>query len=415
MTIVFWLVVIALTAGTLLMLVRPLLKASQPAEREERRKHRSVYRQQFRELRQDFHCGAIGREPYRQARRELMRRLLEESGTTKMTPPPRQALGRRLPVLTIAVCLPVASVLLYLLLGNPLAMTHPVPQEPQTADRPHLSATGLDVLAERLKRKLERNPGDGRGWALLARSYVELDRHAASVPAFEKAVKLISGDAQLLVDYADALGMVNGRKLDGRPAELIHKALEIDPNNTKALLLAGTIAFRQGDYAGAVEQWEAVIAGAPPGSQLADEVRASIAEARSLLGGDPTTLIARGETPGTAVPHAISGTVSLAPTLAGKVAPTDTLFVFARSADGAPMPVAVVRASPKDLPFTFRLDDSNSVMPGRRLSEAGKVVVVARVSKTGTAMSQAGDLQGISGTVGVGSEGVNITIDTELR
>ena len=345
----------------------------------------------------------------------MRERLLEESGTTKMTPPPRQALGRRLPVLTIAVCLPVASVLLYLLLGNPLAMTHPVPQEPQTADRPHTSAAGLDVLAERLKRKLERNPGDGRGWALLARSYVELDRHAASVPAFEKAVMLTSGDAQLLADYADALGMVNGRKLDGRPAELIHKALEIDPNNTKALLLAGTIAFRQGDYAGAVEQWEAVIAGAPPGSQLADEVRASIAEARSLLGGDPTTRIARGETPGTAVPHAISGTVSLAPTLAGKVAPTDTLFVFARSADGAPMPVAVVRASPKDLPFTFRLDDSNSVMPGRRLSEAGKVVVVARVSKTGTAMSQAGDLQGISGTVGVGSEGVNITIDTELR
>jgi len=110
---------------------------------------------------------------------------------------------------------------------------------------------------------------------------------------------------------------------------------------------------------------------------------------------------------------AISGKVTVAPSLAGKGSTIDTLFVFAREANGPPMPVAIVRGTRKDLPFTFRLDDSNSMMPSRKLSDVGTVVIVARLSKSGQAMPQSGDLEGMSQPVKPGTEGVTIVIDRE--
>jgi cytochrome c-type biogenesis protein CcmH len=110
---------------------------------------------------------------------------------------------------------------------------------------------------------------------------------------------------------------------------------------------------------------------------------------------------------------AISGKVTIAPSLASKGAATDTLFVFARETNGPPMPVAIVRATKKDLPFNFRLDDSVSMMPSRKLSDVGTVVIVARLSKSGQAMPQSGDLEGVSQPVNPGAEGVAIVIDRE--
>ncbi len=110
---------------------------------------------------------------------------------------------------------------------------------------------------------------------------------------------------------------------------------------------------------------------------------------------------------------AISGKVIMGPNLAGKGSSTDTLFVFAREANGPPMPVAIVRATRKDLPFTFRLDDSVSMMPSRKLSDVGSVVIVARLSKSGQAMAQSGDLEGMSQPVKPGTDGITIIIDRE--
>jgi cytochrome c-type biogenesis protein CcmH len=110
---------------------------------------------------------------------------------------------------------------------------------------------------------------------------------------------------------------------------------------------------------------------------------------------------------------AITGKVVMGPSLASKGSPTDTLFVFARETSGPPMPVAIVRASKKDLPFTFRLDDSTSMMPSRKLSDVGMVVIVARLSKSGKAMPESGDLEGMSQPVKPGTDGITIVIDRE--
>jgi cytochrome c-type biogenesis protein CcmH len=111
--------------------------------------------------------------------------------------------------------------------------------------------------------------------------------------------------------------------------------------------------------------------------------------------------------------RSITGKVTVAPSLAGKGSSTDTLFVFAREVNGPPMPVAIVRATKKDLPFTFRLDDSTGMMPSRKLSDVGTVVIVARLSKSGKAMPESGDLEGMSQPVKPGVDGITVVIDHE--
>jgi cytochrome c-type biogenesis protein CcmH len=362
-------------------------------------------------------------ELYQQARRELERRLLEETGATETTPTmARRQVSSRPVALALAIIIPTVSGLLYWELGNPLAMTQPTAASLSaqgSSDDAHPSADALEALVERLKQKMEENPNDGVGWVLLARSYVGMGRHSEAVPIFQKAVTLIPDDAQLLADYADTLGVVHGRKLEGPPEVLIQQALKIDPHNVKALMLAGTVAFNRKNYARAAKDWEQARANLPADidPEMTQQLMAAIAEARSQLGGGQESMPEYAESAApaqpTGQPRAIRGTVTMAPSLAGKGSSTDTLFVFAREMSGPPMPVAIVRATKKDLPFTFQLDDSTSPMPSRKLSGAGTVVIVARLSKSGQAMPQSGDLEGTSQPVKSGVDGITVVIDRE--
>ena len=426
MTIIFWFIISTMTVFVLGLILWPLLKRTAAAVTGEQEKTLSIFRQQFAELGQDRANGVITDELYEQARRELERRLLEETGATETTPTiARRQVNSRPVALALAIIVPTVSGLLYWELGNPLAITQP--DEPSlsgqgSSEDAHSSSDGLAVMVERLQKKMEQNPNDGVGWGMLARSYMAMGRHADAVPNYEKAVKLIPDDAQLLVDYADALGVLHGRKLDGKPEVLIQQALKIDPRNVKALMLAGTVAFNRKNYARAAKDWEQARANLPADTdpEMTQQLMAAIAEAQGQLGGGQEQVPAYAEPAAPAQPtgqtgqsRAISGTVTVAPSLAGKGSSTDTLFVFAREMSGPPMPVAIVRATKKDLPFTFRLDDSTSPMPSRKLSGAGTVVIVARLSKSGQAMPQSGDLEGTSQPVNSGVDGITIVIDRE--
>ena len=423
MTIIFWLIASTMTVLVLGLLLWPLLKRTAAAATGEQEKTLSIFRQQFAELAQDRANGVLTDELYEQARRELERRLLEETGATETTATTaRRQVSSRPVALALAIIVPTVSGLLYWELGNPLAITQPT--EPSlsaqgSSEDPHSSSDGLAAMVERLQQKMEQNPNDGVGWGMLARSYMAMGRPADAVPIYEKAVNLIPDDAQLLVDYADALGVVHGRKLEGKPEVLIQQALKIDPRNVKALMLAGTVAFNRKNFARAVKDWEQARANLPADTdpEMTQQLMAAIAEAQSQLGGGQETVSASAEPAAPAQPtgqlRAISGTVTVAPSLAGKGSSTDTLFVFAREMSGPPMPVAIVRATKKDLPFTFRLDDSTSPMPSRKLSGAGTVVIVARLSKSGQAMPQDGDLEGTSQPVQSGVDGISIVIDRE--
>jgi len=314
-------------------------------------------------------------------------------------------------------------------LGNPAAMTHPAasPMAAQGgAGDERQMMEGLNTLMERLKKKLEQNPNDATGWAMLARSYMAMERYADAVPAFDKAFKLNPNNADMLADYADALAIHQGRKLEGKPETMIQKALKVDPNHVKALMLAGTIAYNRKDFSLAVKDWERARANLPPGSDPEDgeQLAAAIGDAKQRMGGAPMMAAANAPVAQSAMPadhppvkkagasHAITGKVVLGPGMAGKTLP-DTLFVFAKDVAGPPMPVSIVRASKKDLPFTFRLDDSTSPMPSRKLSDIQTVVIVARLSKSGQAMPGSGDLEGMSQPIKPGTENITVVIDRE--
>jgi cytochrome c-type biogenesis protein CcmH len=422
LTIIFWLIASSMTLLILGLLLWPLLKRT-VAVTGEQEKTLSIFRQQFAELGQDRANGVLTDELYEQARRELERRLLEETGTTETTPTraPREVSSRPVAI-ALAIIVPAVSGLLYWELGNPLAMTQPTAASMSAqggSEGASPFSDGLGPLIERLKQKMQQNPNDGTGWALLARSYMGMGRYAEAALAYENATKLIPDDAQLFADYADAMGVLHGRKLEGKPEALIQQALKIDPRNVKALMLAGTVAFNRKNFARAAKDWEQARANLPADvdPEMTQQLTAAIEEARSQLGGGQSMMSGLTEPAAPAQPagqpRVIKGTVAMAPSLAGKGSPTDTLFVFAREMNGPPMPVSIVRASRKDLPFTFQLDDSTSPMPSRKLSSAGPVVIVARLSKSGQAMPQSGDLEGTSQPIQSGGEGIAVVIDHE--
>lgn len=294
-----------------------------------------------------------------------------------------------------------------------------------------MGVSQIEGLITKLAERLKAAPDDAEGWAMLGRSYGVLGRHAEALPAYRKVVALKPNEAQGYADLADAVGTTNGRSLDGEPEQLIAKALSLDPNNPKALFLAGTIAFNRGDAAKAAKQWELALKGMDPASEMTQQLRAALDSARERAGLPPLAAaaaeaMAAGQAPNAAVaagdaaqapPAAaaagasIQGRVSLSDKLKAKASPEDTVFIFARPVGGGRAPLAILRKQVKDLPLDFTLDDSLSMSPAMRLSGAREVQVGARVSKSGTAIPQTGDLQVISGTVAVGAKGIKLDIN----
>jgi cytochrome c-type biogenesis protein CcmH len=426
--LLFWVIVIVMIVATLALILPAILKPSQVAMTDAIVEKRAIFRQQFDEIAQDKTNGILDATQYDVAKSELERRMLDEIGTSSVltsNSKPDHRLAAALLVL-----LPLAALVIYNKIGSPESIkipavsplvsstATPTPESAQTSE--HKMGGDIEPLLALLKSKLEKNPGDGAGWALLARSYVELRRHAEAVPAYEKAVKVIQDDPQLLADYADALAVVNGHDLTGKPEELANQALKLDPHHTKALLLAATAAFNRKDYKVAISHWEQLQQDLPADSDVLPEVKASLSEVYALASVKPPVVSAKAaikiSSPEqmAAASAGVSGTVKIAPALASKLDPAATVFVFARATNGPPMPLAIVRTTAKDLPYTYHLDDSSALMPSNKLSQASEVMIVARVSKTGDAKSQTGDLQGISAVIKPIGDKVDIEINQVL-
>jgi len=274
----------------------------------------------------------------------------------------------------------------------------------------------IAAMVEQLAERLKARPDDAEGWQMLARSYAAIGKHAQAVEAFRKAAQLRPDDPALLADFAFAVAMTNGRNFAGEPTQLVARALKLDPKNPKALALAGTVAFDRKDYPVAVQYWERLASVESGDSQFGEQIRVSIAQARQLAGMPPAAGAAAGPAAATAAAVAspsakVSGTVTLAPPLKGRVAPDDTVFVYARAADGNRMPLAIMRKQVKDLPLQFTLDDSMSMSPAAKLSSASSIIVGARISRSGNAMPQSGDLQGLTPAVTVGASGIKVEIN----
>jgi cytochrome c-type biogenesis protein CcmH len=206
--------------------------------------------------------------------------------------------------------------------------------------------------------------------------------------------------------------MLQGRSATGEPLKLIERALRLDPKNLKALALAGSAAFEAGDFAAASRHWGNALALAPAGSALSTGLERSLEAARTGTGDSQAGSRSPPSGSAAAAAGSVSGVVSLSPALAARLAPGDTVYIFARAAQGARMPLAILRRQAGELPIRFTLDDSLAMSPEMRLSGQTQVMVGARVSRSGQALPQSGDLIGQAGPVAVGTAGVALTIDS---
>jgi cytochrome c-type biogenesis protein CcmH len=444
---VSWFIAIAaaMIAGALAWVLPPLLRRRELKQGPARRQtNLAVLRDQQAELDADLERGIITRGHYERARSELERRVLEE--TAEPAPGNTGQPDGRWVAGIVGAVIPLAAAVLYYQIGNPEAMTQAGAQH----GAPEVTAAQVQQIVGRLAARLQEKPDDPEGWYLLGRSYYVMGRFSDSAAAFEKAVKLKVEDAALYADYADALAMSQDRRVDDKVLALVEHALELDPDHPKALIIAGTAALQRKDYRGAVGYLERLERVAPPGSELAGMVAERLQEARAEVGaqGDPKgdakgnakgdvkgnakgdartqpglkgaampdgQAVAGAKSDGTAAPRpeaTIKGRVTLSPSLAAKAAPTDTVFILARALEGPRMPLAILKRQVRDLPLEFTLSDAESMSPEMKLSKFREVIVVARVSKSGGAAPQSGDLQGSTSAVKVGSTQVTLQIDS---
>ena len=401
-----------LLAVTLAFVLPPLLRKEQAVNHMQRDQlNLAVLRDQLRELEADREAGLIEQAAYDSARRELERRVAEEVQ-------PQAAVsavdgGKRWVAGVVGVAVPVVAVSVYLLIGSPEAMD-PAAQEVAAAhqqDSHEVTAEQIEGMVASLATRMQNEPDNIEGWHMLARSYNAIGRYKDAADAYARLAKLVPNDSNLLADYADTLAMALGRSLVGEPEKLAEKAVQIDPQNLKALALWGSAAFERKDYAAAVERWQKILKVVPPDSEAARSVSGSIAEAQQLMGVAPVAA-AKPEAPKAAAGGAkVTGVVDIDPALRAQVADTDTVFIFARAAEGPRFPLAVLRKQVKDLPTSFVLDDSMSMMPEAKLSSVPMVVVGARVSKNGSATPAPGDLEGLTAPVAPGAANLKITIN----
>jgi len=376
----------------------------------------NTLKKQLLQLRELHDAGALPREQYDAARAPLEQRLLE----LVMSPAAAPRASRKLWLLIGAAIVLVAGAG-YWWTGSPALLAS---SSAGARGNPHATgevaphatdAEQMSGMVERLAERLKTDAKDAEGWAMLARSYTVLERNAEALKAYEKAVALAPKDADLLADYADALAMKNGRQLAGEAMKMVERALKADPRNLKALALAGTHAFDRKDYKAAVKYWQQAVDAGAPDNELVRQIEPSLAQARELAGLPAAAKDSGSTPPGTALNASVSGTVTLAPALARQASPDDTVFIFARAAQGSRMPLAILRKQVRDLPLRFTLDDSLAMSPAAKLSAARQVIVEARVSKSGEARAQAGDLSGQVGPVSPGAAALALEIRDTVK
>ena len=412
----FWIFAIILIGLALLLVLPPLLRRTPQALDvvDARRANLAILRDQLKDLDTELASGRINVDQQAQARAEIERRVLDEEGRTDPLSPASNlpvVAKSKLSAVLIAISIPLLVFGMYGFVGNPQAL---LAQAQTPALEGEITMAQVEAMVTQMAQKLESQPADQppnpQAWEMLARSYAALQRFPEAARTYEKAAKLAPNNAQLLADHADVLAMLQGQRTTGEPEKLIARALELDPKNLKALALAGSAAFERQDFNAAIQFWSQARQLAPPTGEFTTGLDSSIKAARDAGTAQPgaNNAVQKGASPPASV---ISGTVSLSPSLAAKVKPDDTLFIFARAAEGPRMPLAILKHKASELPIAFKLDDSMAMSEDLKLSKFANVVVSARVSASGNAMPQSGDLLGQLGPVSAATQNIKIVID----
>ena len=376
----------------LVLLLRPLFFPAKESATSRRQMNAAIYREELDKLEADRLAGTIDSHSYEQTHAEMRQRLFQDTDEADdlavLGSPKKTIIG-------ICFFVVILSAGFYFYLGDAARIAQKGAEKPMTQE-------SIEKMVEGFAAKMDKEPDNLKGWAMLARSYRILGRNTEAENAYARAGSFVDSDPQLLADYADVLAANANGSFVGKPQQLINKALAQDPNNLLALWLSGTAAFNAQNYKAAVQTWEKLAKQLPAESNEARTITASIAEARSKGGLAPanTPVISK---------QGVSGQVEITPELKSKIKAGDVLMVIARK-PGERMPVAVLKTSVTAFPINFVLNDALAMSPNALISQMSEVSVEVRISKTGMAMPEPGDLISTPQTIKVGTTNARLVI-----
>ena len=377
----------------LVLLLRPLFFPAKESATSRRQMNAAIYREELDKLEADRLVGTVDSHSYEQTHAEMRQRLFQdtdEADDLAVLGSPKKTI--------IGICLFVAilSAGFYFYLGGAAQIAEMGTEKPMTQE-------SVEKMVEEFAAKMDKEPDNLKGWAMLARSYRILGRNTEAANAYARAGSFVDSDPQLLADYADVLAANANGNFAGKPQQLINKALAQDPNNLLALWLSGTAAFNAQNYKAAVQSWEKLAKQLPPETDEARAIASSIAEARSKGGLAPasTPVISN---------QGVSGQVEIVPELKSKIKAGDVLMVIARK-PGERMPVTVLKTAVTAFPMSFVLNDALAMSPNALISQMPEVSVEVRISKTGMAMPEPGDLISTPQTIKVGTTNARLVIE----
>lgn len=377
----------------LVLLLRPLFFPAKDSATSRRQMNAAIYREELDKLGAERLAGTIDADSYEQAHAEMRQRLFQDTDEADdlavMGSPKKTIVG-------ICLFVVLLSAGFYFYLGDAARIAEKSAEKPMTQE-------SVEKMVSEFAAKMEKEPDNLKGWAMLARSYRILGRNAEAANAYARAGSFVDTDPQLLADYADVLAANANGNFAGKPQQLINKALTLDPNNLLALWLSGTAAFNAQNYKVAVQSWEKLAKQLPPETDEARAIAGSIAEARSKGGLPPTSAPVISN-------QGVSGQIGISSDLQSKVKAGDILMVIARK-PGERMPVAVLKTAVTGFPMNFVLNDALAMSSDALISKLPEVSVEVRISKTGMAMPESGDLISTPQTIKVGTTNARLMIN----
>ena len=375
---------------------KPMTQASQANA------NAKVYRDQILDLDREHDSGHISDEEWQQSRDELSLRLLEDTSAVD-DPAAKTEKPAIWTAVVLAVALPLGSMGMYMWVGQPEALNPLALKTPDQVD-----PKDLTKMAQTLAEKLQDKPDNLQGWVMLGRTYRTLENFDAALRAYDSALKL-SDDDDLKLERIEVIAMQRQGQFEGEPWNVIREVLQRDPQHFGALLTAGSASYAEGKFADALKYWEQARKPLDANNPDLQGLESAIATVRERLGMPPAKA-----TPAATSGLNVTGQVNLSASLKSKASPNDVVFIYATPANGDRMPLAIFKTTVSQLPFNFTLDDSTAMAPDRKLSAAGEVMVKVRVTKSGNAMPQSGDLSGSLGPVKVGAKGLKLEIKDQI-
>jgi len=413
-------------------LLAPTLLRRQRVAAEDRRQYNvQVARDRLKELQTEHARGELSDEEFEQARQDLdiaLAQDLEVPSQDRTTEDSGRIGSITLAGLLLLIPLIVAAT--YFEVGTPdaLGVSGREVAQTQQAINGGEGMPPLSELVKGLERQLEENPDNADGWFLLGRTYMNLSQYADAVRAYRRLDELQPDNSPVQIALADALSMQNGGQIPQQAVQLLGAVYQREPENVIALWLLGRASLQQEAPGLALEFWSKAYPLLDEEPEMQAELGSAIRELESQTGLStnipraeaalpdimaPEPMIAERETQTPAGPGGVTVEVVLDPELMDGTSPNDTVFVYAKASAGPPMPLAVARKRVADLPLRVTLSDEMAMMPQMKLSGFPRVKVGARVSRTGQAIAQSGDLQSIEvETASDGGDTIQLVIDS---